>query len=184
MGAVMLHNYISLKLQNRHRRFYVKIKLLLCFCIAALAAACSFSTANMSALKVSKDKEAKQETSTFKAGETIYANAVISNSMGKTTTKFTLKDDKDTVIPGSEVKVDLASSGTAIYSLPIPTGVKGGKYTLTADMLDEKGEKKDGKTASITIEASPASSAPPAATDEDSDADTDAGHNSNTSHDK
>ena len=133
--------------------------------IAAISAlivivlACNASTANMSSLKVSKDKEGTQETTTFKPGETIYAIATISNSPGKTTTKFRLKADevsgiaKGEVVPGSEVAVDLPGSGTAVYSLPIPATVKGGKFTLEADMHNETGEKKDGKTSPVTIEA-------------------------------
>lgn len=147
----------------------MKTKFLTSAILAIFAAACSFTTANMSSFKASKDKEGKQETTSFKAGETIYANAVISNSIGKTTTKVWLQDDKGKPIPGSEVKIDLPSSGTANYSLPIPMGVPGGKYTLHADMLDEKGEKKDGKTVDITIEGAPA--APPATDDDKGDDD-------------
>ena len=126
--------------------------------LIVIALACNMSTANMSSLKVSKDKEGKQETTTFKPGETIYAVATISNSPGKTTTKFRLKADevsgmtKGDVIPGSEVQVELpAGSGTAMYSLPIPASVKGGTFTLEADMHNETGEKKDGKTSPVTI---------------------------------
>ena len=127
--------------------------------IAALltvALSCSMSTANMSSLKISKDKEGKHETTTFKPGETIYAVATISNSPGKTTTKFRLKADevpgrtKGEVITGTEVAVELSGTGTAVYSLPIPAGVKG-TFTLEADMHNEAGEKKDGKTAAVTI---------------------------------
>ena len=125
--------------------------------LIVIALACNMSTANMSSLKVSKDKEGKQETTTFKPGETIYAVATISNSGSKTTTKLRLKADevsgmtKGEVIPGSEVAVELPGSGTATYSLPIPSSVKGGKFTLEADMHNEAGEKKDGKTSPVTI---------------------------------
>ena len=114
--------------------------------------ACSATTANMSSFKTSKDKEGKTEATSFKGGETLYANAVISNAISKTTTKIWLVDDKGKTVPGSEVKIDLPSAGTANYTLPLPAGVQGGKYTLNADMLDESGEKKDGKSVAITIE--------------------------------
>ncbi|MEP6945241.1 MAG: hypothetical protein ABJA02_04935 [Acidobacteriota bacterium] len=120
----------------------------------------------MSSFKTSKDKDGKQEASTFKAGDTIYANAVISNAGGKTTTRFYLVADADSVaakkgetVKGSEVKVDLPSAGTAQYSLPIPAGIPSGKFTLNAEMLDDKGEKKDSKSADITIEGSAAPAA-------------------------
>jgi hypothetical protein len=126
--------------------------------LIVITLACNMSTANMSSLKISTDKEGKQETTTFKPGETIYAVATISNSPGKTTTKFRLKADdvpgttKGYVIPGSEVQVELpAGGGTAMYSLPIPASAKGGTFTLEADMHDEKDEKKDGKASTITI---------------------------------
>lgn len=147
-----------------------RISILLTIAAVAVAAgACSFSTASMSSFKASKDKEGKQEATSFKAGETIYGNAVISCSMSKTTTRLYLKDEKGEIVKGSEVKIDLPSSGTANYSLPLPMGVPGGKYTLFAEMLDDKGEKKDTKSVAITIEAAPA--APPATTKDDAASD-------------
>ncbi|MEQ1604585.1 MAG: hypothetical protein ABL999_06925 [Pyrinomonadaceae bacterium] len=143
----------------------MKIKLSLITALFAFVAACSFSTASMSSFKTSKDKDGKTESTSFKAGETIYANAVIANAPGKTTTKIYINDDKGKVLPGSEVKVDLASSGTAAYNLPIPASFAGGKFTIVADMLDDKGEKKDSKNVAITIEAG--APPPPAATSSD-----------------
>ena len=132
--------------------------------LAAFAMACNFSasTASISSFKSAKDKEGKQETSTYKVGETIYANAEVAYAIEKVTVKFNLTDEKGAVQPGSDVKVDLPSSGTARYSLAIPAGFKSGKYTINAEMLNDKGEKKDNKTVSITIEggSAPSSSAP------------------------
>ncbi|MEP6848225.1 MAG: hypothetical protein ABI999_05165 [Acidobacteriota bacterium] len=142
-----------------------KFFFLLLLAAAALAvSSCSFSTANMSSFKTSKDADGKQDASSFKAGETIYANAVIANAPGKVTVKMYLTPDSDgpgtkkgEALPGSEVKVDLPGSGTAKYSLPIPTGMKSGKFTVVAEMLNETGEKKDSKSAAVTIEAGAAS---------------------------
>ncbi|QQS33386.1 MAG: hypothetical protein IPM50_02045 [Acidobacteriota bacterium] len=144
--------------------------------VAAMTIACSFSTANMSSFKASKDKEGKQETTTLKAGETLYANAIISNSPGKTTTKIYLQDDKGKTMSGSEVSVDLSADGKANYSLPLPMSFPGGKYKLIADMLDDKGEKKDSKSVDLTIEAAPA--APKTADDSGDDAADDKGGDS------
>ena len=152
----------------------MKIKLSIITALFAFVAACSFSTANMSSFETSKDKDGKTKSTTFKAGETIYANAVIANAPGKTTTKIYINDDKGKLLPGSDVKVELASSGTAAYNLPIPASFAGGKFTIVADMLDDKGEKKDSKSVSITIEAgAPAPVAAPAADDKDHDGDKD-----------
>ena len=152
----------------------MKIKLSLITALFAFVAACSFSTANMSSFKTSKDKEGKTESTTFKAGETIYANAVISNAPGKTTTKIYINDDKGKLLPGSDVKVELASSGVAAYNLPLPASFAGGKFTIVADMLDENGEKKDSKNVAITIEAgAPPPAAAPSSDDKDHDSDKD-----------
>lgn len=117
---------------------------------------CSIGEAKMNSFKTSKDKDGKQEATTFKAGDTLYASAEISGGT-KTTTKIWLQDTGGKTIPGSEVKVELPSAGTAQYSLPLPANVVGGKYVLHAEMLDEKGEKKDAKSVNITIEGSSSS---------------------------
>ena len=122
---------------------------------------CSVGEAKMSSFKTSKDKEGKTESTTFKAGETLYANAVIGGG-AKTTTKIWLVDGTGKSVAGSEVKIDLPSAGTANYTLPLPASVPGGKYTLNADMLDEKGEKKDSKSVAITVEGG---AAPPKSDD-------------------
>lgn len=150
-------------------RFFIYLTTIV---IAAAATACSFSTASMSSFKTSKDKEGKTESTTFKAGETLYANAVITGSMSKTTTKISMTDPNGKPVTGSEVKVDLPGSGTAAYSVPLPMGAPGGKYTVTAEFLDDKGEKKDSKSVTVTIEAAPAPPAAPAA-DDDAKHDTD-----------
>jgi hypothetical protein len=156
----------------------VKNKFQLVFAVAALFAvgvACNMSTANMSSLKVGKDKEVKTEAASFKGGDTIYGLAEISNSMSEVTVKFRLNAEdvkgitKGEVVPGSSVEVKLPSSGTASYSLPVPNGVEGGKYILTADMHNEAGEKKDTKSVNITIEGSKAA-APTKSDDSDDSA--------------
>ena len=151
----------------------MKIKLSIITALFAFVAACSFSTANMSSFETSKDKDGKTKSTTFKAGETIYANAVIANAPGKTTTKIYINDDKGKLLPGSDVKVELASSGTAAYNLPIPASFAGGKFTLVADMLDDKGEKKDSKNVAITIEAGAPAPATTSSDDKDHDSDKD-----------
>lgn len=144
--------------------------------LLAVSIACSFSTANMSSFKVGKEKDVKTEATTFKAGDTIHGAAEISNSMSEVTVKFQLTADdvsgmkKGDMLKGSNVDVKLASSGTATYSLPVPNGVPGGKYILTADMHNEAGEKKDSKSVNITIEGSKAA-APPKFDDDENAAD-------------
>jgi hypothetical protein len=125
--------------------------------IATTACNFSVSTANLSSLKMTTDKAGTQETTTFKTGETFYAKAEVSNA-GKVAVKFYLVADdapgkkKGDLIPGSEVKVDLPSSGTASFNATFPASMAG-KYTIIADMLNESGEKKDSKSVNFTMVA-------------------------------
>lgn len=134
--------------------------------------ACNMSTANLSSLKTSKDKDGGQETTTYKAGDTIYATAAVSNNPGKVTVKMYMTIDdapgmkKGDQVPNSEVKLDIDGDGRAKYNFPTFPTTQGGKFTVVADMLNESGEKKDSKTVSITV--APGS---PTATDSDPDDD-------------
>ena len=125
--------------------------------LAFIALGCNFSTANMSSLKLSKDAGGSQEASSFTAGDTIYANATISNNPGKVSVKFKLTAEtaegmtSGEVVKGSEVSVELNSDGVAKYQIPVPEGAPAGTYKLTADMHNDSGERKDGKTAMLTI---------------------------------
>ena len=139
--------------------------------------ACNAGPATITSFKTSKDKDGKQEAASFKGGETLYANALVSSG-SKFTVKFSLVAEdapgmkKGDVAPGSEVKVDLPSSGTAQFHLSIPDGYSGGKFNVVADLIDDKGEKKESKTAAVTIDGGgSSSSAPPAGNDKDKDKD-------------
>jgi hypothetical protein len=117
-----------------------------------LLLACNASTANMSSLKTSTDKEGKSETTKFKVGDTMYGAATISNNPGKVKVKLYLADPKGETISGTEVSVDLDGDGVAKYNLTLPEGIASGTYKLNADMLNDAGEKKDSKSADVTIE--------------------------------
>lgn len=129
------------------------------------AFACNMSTANLSSLKTLKDKDGA-ETSTYKAGDTIYANATVSNNGGKVSVKMYLTVDdapgmkKGDVIPNSEVKLDLDGDGTAKYNFPTYATSKGGKFNIVAEMMNDAGEKKDTKTAGFTVTPGEAAVAP------------------------
>ena len=134
--------------------------------IAVAAVACSFSvsTANISSLKTGKDKAMSQPSTVFKGGDPFFAQAVISNSGSKVTVKFYMVVEdapgfkKGELVPGSEVKVDLPSSGTANFNGKFPAEWTG-KYSLFAEMLNETGEKKDSKSVILTVEPAAAESA-------------------------
>lgn len=121
---------------------------------------CSFSTANMSSFKTFKDKEGKSETAGYKGGETIFAQALVANNPGKVKVKFSLTDPKGQPINGADVSLDIDGDRSANYSLPVPPSVAPGNYKLNAEMLNEAGEKKDSKSAAITLEPGAAPAAP------------------------
>lgn len=124
---------------------------------------CNFSigTALMSGLKTSKDKEGKQPAETFTPGEVIHATTVISNNPGKVKVRFQMTADKDMFgtkkgepLKGSEVTLDIEGNKTAFYEIPGTGGLPGGKYTITAEMSDDKGEKIAYQSVEITMEES------------------------------
>jgi uncharacterized protein YxeA len=117
-----------------------------------LMMACNMSTANMSSLKTSTDKEGKSETSKFKDGDTLYGTAAISNNPGKVKVKFYLVDSKGGTLKGSEVSVEVPGDGVANYNVPVSEGFPAGTYKLNAEMMNEEGEKKDSKSVNVTIE--------------------------------
>ena len=125
------------------------------FVIFALA--CSASTANLSSLKVGKDKTVTQEASSFAPNDTVYAVAEVSNAPGavKVTGRLAIEDvegETSGPIAGLEKTVDLPGSGTATYTFsPPPSGWPKGKYKVEVHMLNEAGEQKDQKSASFTV---------------------------------
>jgi hypothetical protein len=122
--------------------------------LIALAAACSFSasTANISGLKLGKDKAATTETSTFAPNDTVYAVATIGNSPGKVKVKGRLVIEADPGEKGPEDTVELPGSGTATFTFTPPaSGFPPGKYKIEVTMMNENGEQKDQKTASFTV---------------------------------
>ena|SRR5438105_4855839 len=119
--------------------------------------ACSFSTANLSSLKVGKDKAVSSETSTFAPNDTIYAIGTVSNVPGKVKVKGLIAFDdvagqQPGPVPGAETTVDLPSSGTATYTFtPPPNGWPKGKYKIEVTLLDDSGAQKDQKSATFTV---------------------------------
>jgi hypothetical protein len=127
--------------------------------LLSLALACNFSvsTANISGLKLGKDKEVSQETSSFGANDTVYAVATIGNAPGAVKVKGRLVIDdvageQSGPIPGLEKTLDLPGSGTATFTFsPPPAGFPKGKYKVEVLMLNEGGEQKDQKEAGFTV---------------------------------
>jgi hypothetical protein len=137
-----------------------KISLLISLAILTLVViGCESGPVSMGDLTTSKDKEGKEATSTFKAGDKINARTTISNNTEKVKVKFYLSANedlaglkKDEALEGSEVSLDLEDKNIATYFLETPKNMPAGKYKLTAELIDAKGDKKDSKTADVTIE--------------------------------
>lgn len=78
----------------------------LIFCLSFIlltlpACSVSMTTANISSLKLGKDKSVSQETATFETGDGIYAAAVVSNVPSAVKVKARLLVDD---VPGQERK--------------------------------------------------------------------------------
>jgi hypothetical protein len=135
--------------------------LYLAFAIAlalALTSACSFTTANISSLKLSKDKEGNTEATSFAPHDTIYAKAIISNVPSKVTVKMRFITEKvegqpeNAPVTQFDKSFDLPSDGSVSYYVsPGPSGWPLGKYRIEASMFIESGEQKDQKTATFTV---------------------------------
>ena len=136
-----------------------KLNLALCLCVLlATVLACNFSasTANLSSLKISKDKSGSPEASTFGGNDTIYAVAEVSNAPGKTQAKGRLviedvEGQPSGPVAGLENTVELPGSGTATFTFKPASSLPAGKYKVEVLMLNEAGEQKDQKSASFTV---------------------------------
>jgi hypothetical protein len=122
------------------------------------ASACSFTTANISSLKLSKEKGGTTEASTFAPDETIYARATVSNVPSKVTLKiqFITEDvegqPKNAPVPSFDKSFDLPSDGYVDYYVsPPPQGWPEGKYRIATTMHIESGEQKDQESATFTV---------------------------------
>ena len=122
------------------------------FVVLGLACKFSASTANISGLKVGKDKAVGTETSTFAPNDIVYAVATISNSPGKVKVKGRLVPEDSPGEKGPEDTVELPSSGTATFTFTPPaSGFPPGKYKIEVIMMNEDGEQKDTKSATFTV---------------------------------
>jgi hypothetical protein len=126
--------------------------------IVAVASACSFTTANISSMKLSKAKDGSAETNTFAPNDSIYALATVSNVPSKVTLKFrfitedVVGQPKNTPVPNFDTTIEMPSDGLGTYSLsPPPAGWPEGKYRIEATMHIESGEQKDQETATLTV---------------------------------
>ena len=125
--------------------------------LLAILIACSYSTVNLSSLKIGKDKTVSSESSSFAPNDTIYAVATVANAPGKVKVKGLLafedvEGEQAGPVPGLEKTLDLPGSGTATYTFtPPPSGWPKGKFRVEVTLIDDSGAQKDQKTATFTV---------------------------------
>ena len=139
----------------RTKHFYFTLGVI--FLLAAgSACSVSFSTANISSLKLGKEKPVSNEVKSFGSQDTIYATAVIANNPGTVKVKghMSIEDvegQQPGPIPGLEVTVEMPNSGDANFTFTPNNPWPPGKYKFDAVMLDESGAQKDQKSVSFTV---------------------------------
>ncbi len=147
--------HLKEKARMRTTQLYLTLGIIFLL-VAGSACSVSFSTANMSSLKLGKEKPVSNEVSNFSPNDTIYATAVISNNPGTVKVKghLVIEDvagQKPGPIPGLEVIVEMPSSGDANFTFTPNNPWPSGKYKFEAQMLDEDGQQKEQKSVSFTI---------------------------------
>lgn len=138
--------------------------------ILAVALACnySFTTANISKLKIGKDKDVKTETDKFGPKDTVYGVATVSNTSNKQKVKIRLLyddvkgQDSGKLFPGTEASsVISGASDVPLNFSPPAGGWANGRYKVEFSMYDEEGNKEvDKKTATFTVSGASTSSSP------------------------
>ncbi len=123
-----------------------------------LACKFSFSTANISSLKIGKDKDVSTTASTFGPRDAVYVVAEVSNAPSKSKLRGRLLIDKiegyesGKMVPGAETTLDLPGSATGNFTFtPNSNGWPAGSYKVEVTLLNEEGEQKDQKTETFTV---------------------------------
>lgn len=126
--------------------------------VTVLACKFSFTTANISSLKLSKDESAGSTTSSFGPRDVVYALAEVSNAPSKMKLKGRVLVDNvegyqpGTPVPGAEKTLDLPGSATGTFTFsPQSAGWPNGSYKVEVSLINEDGEQKDQKTETFTV---------------------------------
>ncbi|HEY0375952.1 MAG TPA: hypothetical protein VGC87_03255 [Pyrinomonadaceae bacterium] len=125
----------------------------------------SCTTANISSLTLSKDKEGNVQTKEFTPADTVYARATVSNSGSKVTLKFNLVAEKvegtpeNAPVADADMSIDLESSGSGLYHVRPTNGWPPGRYRIEVAMM-YSGEQKDKKSDTFTVTGGGGGAAP------------------------
>ncbi len=138
----------------------------------AMACNASFTTANISSFNFGKNDKADPPTTSFSAGEKVYAVAVVSNTSSKHKMKFKFESTSSNGVPPMNKDLDFEGSRPVFLELTIP---KGGEYKVEATLLDESGKEIDKKSGTFTVkgDATTTTEKPKDSSDADKDSDSD-----------
>ena len=125
---------------------------------AGLACNFSASTANLSGLKLGKDQAVTTETSSFAAGDTVYALATVSTRRARSRSKGSSSSTASRASGASYRPRSRKDSRPPrqhhghLHLLPRPPRAGPRANTRSkSGLLDEKGEEKDKKTADFSV---------------------------------
>ncbi|HYY56822.1 MAG TPA: hypothetical protein VE842_05775 [Pyrinomonadaceae bacterium] len=123
-----------------------------------LACSGSFTTANISSLKLGKDADIKTETSEFKPSDVVYAVAQISNTSDKHKVKARVLfddvqgQDSGKVVPGLETSLDVPGARPVVLNFTGPgKNWANGRYKVEVTMSDDAGKEIDKESATFTV---------------------------------
>ena len=135
-----------------------KINVSIALGIVILAAmACSFSTANLSEIKLAKDKDGGGASTSFKPNDEIFVVTAVNNASGKNKVKFRVLFDKvegaqtDTVAYKLDTTLDVDGSRPVWFNFSHPEGFISGTYKTEVVLTGDDGKELDRKTGSFTI---------------------------------
>ena len=125
--------------------------------LVLLACGCELTTANISSVKLTKDKAGSVEASTFAPHDIIYTKATVSNVPSPVKLTFRVVAEKveghpdNTPVPVENTQ-ELPDDGWVLFTLePPPNGWPVGKYRAEIRMLTESGTQKHQKDATFTV---------------------------------
>jgi hypothetical protein len=135
-----------------------KINFLSAFGILILVSlACSFSTANLSEIKLGKDNSATNPGTKFKPEDEIFVVTSVNNAGGKNKVRFRiLFDEVEGAKSGAlaykaEKELEVEGSREIYFAFEVESGIVAGSYQAEVVLLGEDGKEHDRKTATFTV---------------------------------
>lgn len=127
--------------------------------LLAVSLACNFSasTANLSDVKLGKDKDASTPMTSFNATDEIFLVTGVNSAIGKNKVKFRVLFDKVDGLPTGTVayklekEMDVEGSRALWFNFSMPGGFAPGSYKVEAVLMNEEGKEIDRKNGSFTI---------------------------------